>query len=82
MVAAGSVIFCDSAPADAGACGVAFRVSLASHFALHSDASSGLDAASSAEVTEGESAAQTLRLFDGFEIRLPPESLLARSENW
>jgi hypothetical protein len=28
VVAAGSVIFCDSAPADAGACGVAFRATL------------------------------------------------------
>ena len=34
MVAAGSVFFCSSSPADAGACGVAFRVSMASHFAL------------------------------------------------
>ena len=34
VVAAGSVVFCGSSPADAGACGVAFRVSMASHFAL------------------------------------------------
>lgn len=26
--------------------------------------------------------AQTVTLLDGFEFRLPPESLLARSENW
>ena len=38
LVAAGSFIFCDSSPADAGACGVACRVSIGPHFALHSAA--------------------------------------------
>ncbi len=31
----GFFVFCDSSPADAGACGVACRVSIAPHFALH-----------------------------------------------
>jgi len=35
VVAAGFFVFCESSPADAGACGVACRVSIAPHFALH-----------------------------------------------